>query len=94
MLDDDDRNALRELESRLAVEDPAFVQTFGRHQERMSQRLRPQRGARIAMAIAFALGVLLLLLGSPVGALGVTVTVAVVWLFWRCSIHADRRSPP
>jgi len=94
VLDDNERNALRELERQLATEDPWFVQTFDRHQERMSDQPRHRHVARIVLAVALAVCALLLLLGSPIGALAVAVTVASAWLVWRFSSHLDPQSLP
>jgi hypothetical protein len=94
MLDDRERNALCELEQQLATDDPAFVHSFDRRQECMSGPPRRRRAARIAVAIALAVCLLLVLLGSPAGALVVAVTASSGWLVWRFSGHLDPRALP
>lgn len=94
MLDDRERNALGELERQLATDDPAFVLTFDRHQERMSGPPRRPRATWIAGAVAVAVCVLLLLVGSPAGALVVAVTVSSGWLVWHFSDHLDPHALP
>lgn len=94
MLDDYERDALREVEWQLAIDDPDFVQNFDRYQERMADRSRQRRGARIALAITLVLCTLLLLAGSPAGALAVAMTSAMVWLTWRYSGLLDPQSSP
>jgi Flp pilus assembly protein TadB len=94
VLDDYERNALREVEWQLSIDDPDFVQNFDRHQERMAGRSRRRRGARIALAITLVLCTFLLLVGWPGGALAVAVATAMVWLTWRYSGLLDPQSSP
>lgn len=94
MLGDHERMALHELEHRLALDDPRFVQVFERRQQRMAAASRRRRGSRIAAAVVVAFCVLLLLMGSPAGALAVAGTAVVVWLAWRASSHLDPQSFP
>jgi hypothetical protein len=81
--DDHDHRTLDELEWHLSLEDPEFVGRFDRGQQRMSARFRHRRGNRIASSVALAVGVLLLLLGTPDGALAAMLTTGLVWLAWR-----------
>jgi type VI protein secretion system component VasF len=93
VLDDHERNALRDVELHLSAEDPGFVQNFDRHQKRMSDS-RHRRGARIVLAITLVLCTLLLVVGSPGGALAVAMTTGMGWLSWRYSSHLDPHSLP
>ncbi len=94
MLDDRERDALCRLEQQLAADDPAFVHTFDHRQGRMSGPPRHRRAARIAVAAAVAVCLLLVLVGSPAGALVVAVTVSSGWLVWRFSGHLDPHALP
>jgi ABC-type dipeptide/oligopeptide/nickel transport system permease subunit len=94
VLDDYERNALREVEWQLSIEDPCFVRNFDLDQEGRSDRSRHRSGARIALAITLVLCTLLLLVASPAGALAAAGTAALVWLVWRYSSHLDPQSSP
>lgn len=83
MFDEHDHRTLDELEWNLSLEDPEFVVRFDRGQERMSAECSRRRGNRIALSVAVIVGVLLLFLGTPDGALGAVLTTGLVWLVWR-----------
>lgn len=83
MFDEQDHRTLDELEWNFSMEDPEFVVRFDRGQQRMSARFRQRRGNRIALVVAVVVGVLLMLLGTPAGALAATLTTGLVWLAWR-----------
>ncbi|WP_433503688.1 DUF3040 domain-containing protein [Pseudonocardia halophobica] len=83
MFDEHDHRTLDELEWNLSMEDPEFVVRFDRGQQRMSAQFRHRRGTRIALVIAVSVGVLLLLLGTPAGAVAAMLTTGLVWLAWR-----------
>ena len=44
-------------------------------------------GARVAVVVATVAGLLLLLLGSPAGALAAVAGTGVVWLAWRYPVR-------
>jgi hypothetical protein len=83
VFDEHDHRTLDELERNLSMEDPEFVMRFDRGQQRMSSTFRRRRGNRIALTVAVTLGVLLLVLGSPVGAVAAVLSTGLVWLAWR-----------
>lgn len=83
LYDDHDHRALDELEQHLSREDPAFVLRFSRAQQRMPARFRHRKGNRVALVVAATMGVLLLLLGAPFGALAAVLATGLVWLVWR-----------
>jgi uncharacterized membrane protein YphA (DoxX/SURF4 family) len=94
MLDDQERNTLRELERQLSLEDPGFVDTFARRQERLSAGPRGWPGAAIVVVVTLVLSGLMLLFGSAAGAFAVLLTAVMVWLVWHFSGDLDPHSLP
>ncbi|MBP2369068.1 DUF3040 domain-containing protein [Pseudonocardia parietis] len=86
MPDDRNHRVLDDLERRLCADDPEFVARFHSEQERLPAAGRPS-GARIAVVVAAVTGLLLLLLGSPAGALAAVAGTGVVWLAWRYPVR-------
>ncbi len=92
MLNDHERKTLREVERDSMADDPAFTRAFQEHQTRLSRR--PHRtGAAIAIVAATLLAALLLIAGSPAGALAFATTTGLIWMAWRHSTDTDRRTP-
>jgi hypothetical protein len=83
VFDEQDRRVLAELEWNLSVGDPEFVSRFERRQGQMSAQRSRRLGNRIALSIAVAVGIALLLIGAPEGALAAVVTTGAVWSAWR-----------
>jgi Protein of unknown function (DUF3040). len=90
---EDEQRALQELERGLAADDPAFVETFRRRQSRLANA-RGHRGVRIAALVVAAICVVLVLVGSPAGAIAVAGTAAAVWLTWRFADDIDPQAHP
>lgn len=86
-----EQRVLDDLERRLRADDPAFVARFHREQQRLPAAARPS-GDRVALVVAAVAGLLLVLLGSPGGALAAVAATGLVWLAWRCPIRPQ--DPP
>ena len=82
MVDDDDWRVLRDVERELA-QDVELARAFEQH-ERDLRKQPYRRGARIALLSALSVGLLLVALGTPIGALAAMATTGLVWLAWRC----------
>jgi hypothetical protein len=85
VFDEHDHRALDELEQNLAREDPDFVGRFRCRQALLGAPVGRRLGDRVAVGVAVTAGVLLLLLGSPGGALAAVLTTGLVWWGWRQS---------
>jgi len=91
MLSDHERRTLREVERHCMADDPAFTRAFQEQQTRLSRR--PQRtGATIAIVAATLLAALLLIAGSPAGALALATATGLIWMAWRHSTDTNRRT--
>jgi Protein of unknown function (DUF3040) len=90
VLDDNERETLREVERRLLAEDPEFVNGFQARQSDLHRRTY-RRGAAIAIVVALLLVGLMLAAGSVGGAVLWAGATAVVWGMWRRSA-AKRRT--
>ena len=88
MLSDHEREALHEIQHQLLVEDPGFAQSFDT--EARSFNIAPQRPRHgspdltrriytILLVLSLTYGVILLLAGSPISALGLAVMSGVIW---------------
>lgn len=92
MLNDHERETLREVERRLLADDPAFARAFRARQTHLRHHHSRRRGAIVAVVIAVLLAGLLLALGSFGGALICVVAVWVIWAMWRHSIGTGGRA--
>jgi hypothetical protein len=91
VLDDHERETLREVERRLLADDPAFARAFRARQTHLRHPHRRRRGAIVAVVIAVLLAGLLLAVGSFGGALVCAAAVWVIWAMWRHSIGTGGR---
>jgi Protein of unknown function (DUF3040) len=91
VLDDNERETLREVERRLLAEDPEFVNEFQTHQSHLQRRTH-RRGAAVAIVIALLIAGLMLAAGSVGGAVLWASATAVVWGMWRRSAVKRRTS--
>ena len=82
MLSDHEQERLRALERQFRAEDPEFTRSF----DTRARHLRRQHGDSVSLTIgigigaAVLLGALLLLAGSPGGALAFVAAVGLIWL--------------
>lgn len=91
MLSDYEQERLRALERQLLADDPAFTRSFD---TRAGQLRRQHRDSVFTIAImaAVLLGALLLLAGSPAGALAFAVAAGLLWLTRQRHNDPTRRS--
>jgi fatty acid desaturase len=89
VLDDHERETLREVERRLLADDPDFVSDFQARQSHLPRRTF-RRGTIVAVVIAVLLVGLMLAAGSVGGAILWLVATAVVWGMWRHSTKNRR----
>ena len=69
MLNDHERKTLREVERQFLVEDPEFTRSFATRAQRLERRHLDGGLVKIAIVAAVLLGALMLVAGSPSGAL-------------------------
>jgi hypothetical protein len=89
VLSDHERDRLREVERQLLAEDPEFTRSFATCARRLRRR-RLGASVKIAVMAALLLGGLMLMAGSPAGALGFAATVGLIWLAWWHSNNPSR----
>ncbi|MEV1245475.1 DUF3040 domain-containing protein [Nonomuraea sp. NPDC050022] len=89
MLDDYEREALREIQRRLLVEDPEFAQSFDTDARCLRRAAAPdlsRRAYTVMLVFSSVFGVILLLAGSPFIAL-----LFAALTMWVCYARAHRR---
>jgi hypothetical protein len=82
VLSDRERETLREVERRLLIEDPGFARSF----EARAQLLPHPTGGlaiKIFLITGLLLSALVLLAGSPGGAVTFAAATGLAWLAWR-----------
>jgi Flp pilus assembly protein TadB len=88
VLNDHERETLREVERRFQAEDPRFTRSFEARQTRLARH--PHKlGARLALVAAALLIAFLLLSGSSAGALATALATGLIWLAWSHSARTD-----
>ena len=98
MLDDHERETLREIQRRMFVDDPDFERSFralgAPAREPVAVPPGPHRWAyAVVIGIAALLATVLLLAGSVGGALAFTVIAAAVWLARHLENAARKHEP-
>jgi hypothetical protein len=83
MLDDFERNALREVERRLLSEDPEFARAFDARAQRLSSASLVGGGIRIFLVGGLLVSALVLGAGSLSGAVAFAIATGLIWLAWR-----------
>ena len=83
MLNDHERKTLREVEHQLLVEDPEFTRSFATRAQRLERRHLDGGLVKIAILAAVLLGALMLVAGSPSGALAFAAVAGLTWLTRR-----------
>jgi hypothetical protein len=96
VLNDHERKTLREVERQFLVEDPEFARSFATRAQRLERRHLDGGLVKIAILAAVLLGALMLVAGSPSGALAFAAGAALIWLARRHSNDPPGRSirPP
>jgi hypothetical protein len=91
VLNDHERNELREVERQFQAEDPRFTRSFEARQARLARH--PHKlGVNLAVVAATLLAAVTLLAGSLAGAVAIVVTTCLIWLAWSHSAGTDRRA--
>ncbi|HEY4418040.1 MAG TPA: DUF3040 domain-containing protein [Pseudonocardia sp.] len=90
MLEDHEKETLREVERRLLADDPDFVSEFQARQSHLRGRTI-RFGTVVAIVTALLLVGLMLAAGSVGGAVLWIVATAVVWAMWNHSTKKKRR---
>ena len=97
MLNDHERKTLREVERQFLVEDPEFTRSFATRAQRLERRHLDGGLVKIALVAAVLLGALMLVAGSPSGALAFAAVAGLIWLARQHSNDTrsrSRRQPP
>ena len=93
MLNDHERETLREVERQFLVEDPEFTRSFATRAQRLERRHLDGGLVKIAIVAAVLLGALMLVAGSPGGAVAFAAGAALIWLARQHSNDTRSRSP-
>jgi hypothetical protein len=93
VLNDHERRTLREVERQFVVEDPEFARSFATRAQRLERRHLDGGLVKIAIVAAVLLGALMLVAGSPSGALAFAAGAALIWLARQHSNDTRSRSP-
>ncbi|WP_158703557.1 DUF3040 domain-containing protein [Pseudonocardia dioxanivorans] len=90
MLDDHERRTLQDLERQLMAEDVEFSRSFRAHTQHLGRK-HLGVAATVAMAVVIVLCALMVMAGSPVGALAFAALSGVLWLArWGARRREDR----
>ena len=92
MLNDHERETLREVERQFLVEDPDFTRSFATRAQRLERRRLDGELVKIFLVAAALLSALLLVAGSPSGALAFAAVTGVIWLTRQRSNTTPGRS--
>ena len=92
MLSDHEWKTLRKVELQFLAEDPEFTRSFDTRARQLRRQHADSVSATIAMMAAVLLGGLLLVVGSPGGALAFAAMTGLIWLAWRHSRDSFHRS--
>ncbi|MFI9005750.1 DUF3040 domain-containing protein [Actinosynnema sp. NPDC053489] len=89
MLNEREQDALREIERRLAADDPDLERSFAALDDVPRPSGRP-RVSSVVIAVAAGLALVMLPAGSPVGAVAYAVFGALVWVVRDLPDHPTR----
>ena len=97
MLSDHEWKTLRNVERQFLADDPEFDPAVARLRSSRARRasnrnLMPVLGSSFTGSGAVLLGGLMLVVGSPGGALAFAAMTGLMWLAWRHSHDSSRRS--
>jgi Protein of unknown function (DUF3040) len=93
VLNDHERKTLREVERQLVVEDPEFIRSFATRAQRLERRHPEGELAKIFLVAALLLGALMLMAGSPGGALAFAAVAVLIWVARQHANDTHSRSP-
>ena len=91
MLDDYERNSLREVERRLLSEDPEFARAFDARAQRLSRASLVGVGIKIFLMGGLLVSALVLTAGSLSGAVMFAIATGLIWLAWRYTADTNSR---
>jgi Protein of unknown function (DUF3040) len=92
VLNDHERKTLSEVERQFQLEDPEFTRSFDTRAQRLRRRHLDGAWFQIAIVAAVLLGALMLVTGSPSGALAFAAVAGLTWLTRRRWNGAPDRS--
>lgn len=92
MLSDRERETLREIQRQFMVEDPELARSF-REIDRPQPRDHLRQAYTVTMVVAMVFGFLVLVAGSPAGALGCGILAGLIWLARRHRDELSQRKP-
>lgn len=90
MLNDRERDTLREVERRLLDEDPEFARAFNARAQRLPHPAS-RLGIKIFLIAGLLLSALVLVAGSLGGAVAFAAATGLVWLAWRWAGGIDQQ---
>jgi hypothetical protein len=93
VLSDHEWKTLREVELQFLAEDPEFARSFDTRARQLRRQHADGVSVKIAIVAAVLLGGLMLVVGSPGGALAFAAMTGLIWLAWRHSDDSSRRLP-
>jgi hypothetical protein len=83
VLNDHEREALREVERRLLSEDPDFAESFTARAQHLSDPSRAGVGIKAFLVAGLVVSALMLVIGSLGGAAAFATGTGCIWLAWR-----------
>lgn len=92
MLSDHEWRTLREVERRLLTEDPGFVRSFDARARRLHGG-SDRWGLQIFLVAGVLLSLLMLVTGSPGGAVAFAAATGLIWSAWRFSTSPGQQAP-
>lgn len=92
MLSDHEQERLRALERQFLADDLGFTRSFDTRAGHLRRQHRNNALFKIAIMAAVLLGAIMLLAGSPAGAVAFAAAAGLIWLAWRHPNDPSRRS--
>jgi hypothetical protein len=83
MLDDYEKNTLREVEAQLLSDDPEFARAFDARAQDLSRAHLAGVGTTIFLIGGLLVSALVLIAGSLSGAVAFAVATGMIWMAWR-----------
>jgi hypothetical protein len=92
VLNDHERETLREVERGLLNEDPEFARSFDARAQHLP-RVSRMSGVTVFLIAGLLLSAFVMIIGSLAGAAAFAAATALIWLVWRFSDDVPPRSP-